>query len=127
MSNLGNKEIIAQNIKFYMDKSSKDRNEICEALQINYSTLSEWVNGNKYPRIDAIEKLANYFGIQKSDLIEPRNNNETTGTLTAEDKDLLVRFHNLNPIAQQTVLNLISSLEQMDKTANEQAAISEVS
>ena len=126
MSNLGNKEIIAQNIKFYMDKSSKDRNEICEALQINYSTLSEWVNGNKYPRIDAIEKLANYFGIQKSDLIEPRNNNETTGTLTAEDKDLLVRFHNLNPIAQQTVLNLISSLEQMGKTT-EQAAGNEVS
>lgn len=116
MSNLGNKEIIAQNIKFYMDKSGKDRNEICEALQINYSTLSEWINGNKYPRIDAIEKLANYFSIQKSDLIEPRNNNETNVTLAAEDKDLLDRFHNLNPIAQQAVLNLISNLETLEKT-----------
>ena len=37
-----------------------------------YSTFCDWVNGNKYPRIEKIEMLARYFGIQKSDLIESR-------------------------------------------------------
>jgi hypothetical protein len=31
------------------------------------------VNGKKYPRMDKVEKLAAYFGILKSDLIEEKN------------------------------------------------------
>ena len=70
MSNLGNKNIFAKNLKYYIEKSGKDRNEICKDLNLKYSTFSEWVNANKYPRIDKIELIANYFNIQKSDLIE---------------------------------------------------------
>lgn len=70
MSNLGNKNIFAKNLKYYIKKSGKDRNEICKDLNLKYSTFSEWVNANKYPRIDKIELIANYFNIQKSDLIE---------------------------------------------------------
>lgn len=70
MSNLGNKEVFSKNLRYYIEKSEKDRTEICTTLGLKYSTFTEWVNGNKYPRIDKIEMLANYFGIQKSDLIE---------------------------------------------------------
>lgn len=70
MSNLGNKEIFASNLKHYMQVYEKDRNDICKILDIPYTTLSDWLNAKKYPRIDKIELLANYFNIQKSDLIE---------------------------------------------------------
>ena len=73
MSDLGNKAIMAENIKYYMQKKNKPRNEICDDLGIKYSTFSDWGNGKKYPRIDKIEMLANYFGIEKSDLVEKRN------------------------------------------------------
>ena len=73
MSDLGNKAIMAENIKYYMEKKNKTRNEICDDLGIKYTTFSDWVNGKKYPRIDKIEMLANYFGIEKSDLVEKRN------------------------------------------------------
>ena len=43
---------------------------IAEDLDMSYSTLTDWVNGKKYPRINNIEKLASYFNISKSDLIE---------------------------------------------------------
>lgn len=74
MSNLGNKEIMSKNIKYYMDINNKDRNQVCKDLGFKYSTFTDWVNGNKYPRIDKIELLANYFGIAKSDLVEEKNN-----------------------------------------------------
>lgn len=67
---LGNKEVLAKNLKKYIYKSGKDRSTIAEDLELSYSTLTDWVNGNKYPRINNIEKLAEYFGISKSDLIE---------------------------------------------------------
>lgn len=72
MSNLGNKEILSKNLKYYIEKSGKDRRELAEIWGFPYSTVSEWINGNKYPRIDRIEIMADYFGILKSDLIEER-------------------------------------------------------
>ncbi len=77
MSDIGNKKIFSQNLQFYMTKYKKERQQICDDLNLKYSTFSDWVNGNKYPRIDKIEILANYFGIEKSDLIEERKSFST--------------------------------------------------
>lgn len=85
MDGLGNKEIISKNIKYYMDKFHKDRSQICKDLGFKYSTFTDWVNGNKYPRIDKIELLSNYFGIQKSDLIE-EHSPAPQFSLTKKDK-----------------------------------------
>ena len=55
MSNLGNKEIMAKNIQYYMDKYEKTRQDMCDALGVKYTTFTDWVKGNSYPRIDKIE------------------------------------------------------------------------
>lgn len=73
MSDLGNKEIFSKNLKYYMTINNKTRNDICKDLGFKYTTFTDWYNGNIYPRIDKIEMLANYFRIEKSDLIESRD------------------------------------------------------
>lgn len=70
MSDMENRAIFSANLKRYMEQYDKSRADICNDLGFKYSTFTDWVNGNKYPRIDKIEMLANYFGIEKSDLIE---------------------------------------------------------
>lgn len=67
---IASKDVLAKNLRKYISMSGKDRKEIARALNIPYSTLTDWVNANKYPRIDNIEKMAVYFGVSKSDLIE---------------------------------------------------------
>lgn len=76
MSDLGNREVLAKNLKYYMSINNVDRNQLCKSLGFKYTTLTDWINANKYPRIDKIEMMANYFGIQKSDLIESKENND---------------------------------------------------
>lgn len=71
---MDNKDVFAKNLKYYMSINNKTRNDICEALGFSYYTFSDWINGKKYPRMDKVEKLANYFNILKSDLIEDKNN-----------------------------------------------------
>lgn len=66
----GNKEIMAENIQYYMNLYNKSRQDVCDALDFKYSTFSEWVSAKKYPRIDKIELMANYFNITKADLVE---------------------------------------------------------
>lgn len=72
MNGLGNKKIMGKNIQYYMDKYDKTRNDLCNDLNIKYTTLTDWLKGNSYPRIDKIELMANYFGIEKSDLVEEK-------------------------------------------------------
>lgn len=76
MSSLGNKEIFSKNLKYYIEKSGKDRSELADIWGFPYSTVTEWINGKKYPRIDRIEIMADYFGILKSDLIEEKMTEE---------------------------------------------------
>ena len=72
MSNIGNKETMSKNLKYYIERSGKDRRELAEIWGFPYSTVTEWINGKKYPRIDRIERMAAYFNILKSDLIEEK-------------------------------------------------------
>lgn len=70
MSDLGNKAVMAENIQRLMDSRGIDRNKICADLGFKYTTFTDWVKGNTYPRIDKIEMMANYFGVPKSELVE---------------------------------------------------------
>ena len=72
MSELGNKEIFSKNLQYYMSINNKDRYDLVKDLKFPYSTVTDWINGNSYPNIGRIEILANYFNIEKSDLIEKR-------------------------------------------------------
>jgi len=75
MGDLGNKQVLANNLRKFMSISNKSQKEICETLMVSESTFSDWINAKSYPRIDKIEILANYFDIQKADLIEENNKN----------------------------------------------------
>ncbi|MFM0877020.1 helix-turn-helix transcriptional regulator [Streptococcus suis] len=68
-----NKDIFSKNLKYYMDKKGVDRNQLCSDLDLKYTTVRDWIKGITYPRIGKIELLANYFGINKSDLIEEKS------------------------------------------------------
>ena len=72
MTALGNKAIMSKNLKYYIERSGKDRRELADTWGFPYSTVTDWINGKKYPRIDRIEIMADYFGILKSDLIEEK-------------------------------------------------------
>ena len=94
MSNLGNKETMGKNIQYYLDLNRKTRQEICSALGLKYSTFTDWINANTYPRIDKIEKMANYFGIEKSDLIEERQSEKSDYRVDDETKKIAQEIFN---------------------------------
>ena len=66
------KKIMAENIKYYMDRKGVSKQKFCADLGFKYTTFMDWINGVTYPRMPKVEAMANYFGILKSDLIEER-------------------------------------------------------
>lgn len=110
MSNIGNKETMAKNLHYYLERSGKTQKELSEIVGVGTSTFNDWMKAKKYPRIDKIEMLANYFGILKSDLIEERTDahrqmQKNNDTIT----DAIVRMR-----SNDEFLSVVGSLLTLD-------------
>lgn len=124
MSSIGNKAIFSKNLKYYIEKSGKDRRALAEEWGFPYSTVTEWVNGKKYPRIDRIEIMADYFGILKSDLIEDKlteekeKDNEIISDIIVRmrtDEDFLsvvLKLYTFNPEKISSVNQMLSAFSK---------------
>lgn len=67
-------KIIAKNLKRLMDDRELSNVELSEIIGVSESTVGKWLLEKSIPRMGAIEKLASYFHINKSDLLEDRSN-----------------------------------------------------
>ena len=110
MSNIGNKETFAKNLLYYINKHGKEQKEIAEIIGVAPSTFNAWVKAKKYPRMDKVELLANYFGILKSDLIEEHIgvSSDRPISITDGEQKLLELFRRVPENQQELVLQMIS-------------------
>jgi len=67
------KKIFAKNLKKYMDLNGKSQIDLINDLKLNKSAVSTWCNGTRLPRMDKVDLLAKYFNINRSDLIEEKD------------------------------------------------------
>ena len=112
---MDNKNVFASNLRRYMEVKGKSRNDISEALGISYFTVSDWVNGKKYPRMDKVEMLANYFGIQKSDLIEIKEekNSPEELKLSEGEKMWLELYHRVSDETREVLITMMDSFDKV--------------
>jgi repressor LexA len=110
---MDNKEIFSRNLRYQMDLNQKTRQDICVALGISYFTVTSWVNGSKYPRMDKVEMLAKYFGCKKSDLIEEKKTTANDGL--SEGQRMLIDFAKSVPEDKaDMILRVMKSIVEAD-------------
>lgn len=76
------KKIFSKNLNYYMELNGKSQSDLVNDLGFNKSAVSTWCNGSRLPRMDKVETLAQYFKINRSDLIEEKR----FDTLTPKDE-----------------------------------------
>lgn len=95
-----NKKVMGRNITNQMIQNHVNATDVCKALDIKHNTFSDWVNAKTYPRIDQIERLANYFNIPKFMLVEDI---QTLKIHTEAEERLLDAFRNASEDTKQAV------------------------
>jgi transcriptional regulator with XRE-family HTH domain len=101
---MDNKQIFARNLEQQMALAGKSRRELGEALGVSYYTITDWVKGKKYPRMDKVEMLARYFGVSKSDLIEPQKEKPTVDDGLSDDMIKLIERIKTLPVDKVRML-----------------------
>lgn len=73
MSDNKQKEIFQKNLLKFLSSSDKTQKEVADAIGISPQTFNTWCQGIALPRMGKVQLLADYFHINKSDLIEEQN------------------------------------------------------
>lgn len=108
MKDLGNKPVMAANIKRYMKEKKINAKELSKVIDVPYTTVLSWINAVYYPRIDKIERMSEYFGILKSDLIENKEQpSATEDEATALRRELLEMTNSLTEEECAKMLQLL--------------------
>ncbi len=63
------KEIFSNNLQRLRHLKNISMTELAEAIGVSQSTISDWENGKKMPRSGSIQKIADYFGVPKTELL----------------------------------------------------------
>ena len=92
------KMIFSKNLNHYMKVNEKTQSDLVNDLNFNKSAVSTWCNGTRLPRMDKVEILAQYFNINRSDLIEEK----PPGAFTTRDE------RDIEKILDQTREQLLS-------------------
>lgn len=82
---MNNREIFRKNLNDLLSSSGKLQKELAEFVGAKTTTVSGWTRGVSYPRADAMEKIALFFGVPTSrlvgqaDSVSPENEHSLSG------------------------------------------------
>lgn len=66
------RKILSENLKKQMHDKNVTQQQLSDSLGVSQSTISNWLREEKYPRIQHIQQLADFFNVPKSSLTEDR-------------------------------------------------------
>ncbi len=103
--------IFSKALRYYLSITGKSQQDLCKDLNISSSTMSQWVNGKMFPRMDKVELLAKYFNITTTDLM--RDPNDNLAELSSSDPIFIVKLMEKNQLLYDLFCNAIE-LEDED-------------
>lgn len=109
MDNQSPTAVFSKALKYYLYLNEKTQQDLIKDLNISSSTLSQWVNGKMFPRMDKVEMLASYFNITTADLMtDPTSKNNSSS-----DPAVIAKLLESNPSLYE-LLRLSIQLQDQD-------------
>lgn len=72
MKNNDFKQMFSKRLKHFLDLNDMTQAELARRIGVAESTVHSWINTQRIPRMDKIDKLCAVFGINRSDLISDK-------------------------------------------------------
>lgn len=65
--------VFSKNLKYYLNKNDMTQLDLSKRLGVGTTSVSNWCNGLKSPRMDKLDAMCRLFGCARSDLMEEKN------------------------------------------------------
>lgn len=126
------RRIFATNLNYYLQLNGFNQADLARHMHVSTATTAKWCTGQTMPRIDKIQSICNWLGIEKADLLEsqadqPRDTRKAvyyTDPETArlaqemfEDHEMRALFHmkrNMKPEQFKAHYDMMKSLYKLE-------------
>lgn len=109
-------KIISKNLKRIAYEHNRTQADIARALNINKTTVSSWMSGARVPRMSKVDMLCRYFGVERSDIIEPYDPDKKRDFALSPSEIDLIRAYRTAPESRR---ESVRALLNMDKKGND--------
>ena len=62
--------VFSKRLRFYLNKFDMTQNELAKRLGVGTTSVYNWCNGIKSPRMDKVDAMCSIFNCRRSDLME---------------------------------------------------------
>lgn len=97
MSDEEYRRIFVKKLNYYMNLNNKKQIDLMNDLGLSSATVSSWCTGTKLPRMGKIQMLADYLGIEKSDLLEEKTEGKKQEYYLNDEAKEMAQFMHDNP------------------------------
>lgn len=99
-------------LKMYMDRDHLSQVDIAKRLHVSKQSVSEWLSGKKFPRVDNMQELADLFGVLLSDMYtltsDTRSENDSQSfILHSDEKHLIEVWRKSDPDAKSYAIGIL--------------------
>ncbi len=123
-------KIFSKNLRYFLEKYDMTQLELSKRLGVGTTSVYNWCNGLKSPRMDKVDAMCKIFNCNRSDLMEDRSvelkneeyylNPETKKAAQAifENKELALLFDaakDASPEDLQTVHTMLLALKAKER------------
>lgn len=110
------KQIFAKNLNYYIALNNKQQIDVAKDLDIKPTTFNMWCTGKSLPGMGKVQKLADYFRIGKSDLVDEKLDSDPISDArilnNIEVMDMVQKFLKLPLDDRKAIEHLIESLSK---------------
>lgn len=76
MSDEAQKRIFSKNLRRLLEESGKTQKELAEAIRESQQVVNTWATGRSIPRMGRVQKLADFFRVKKSALVDDQRESD---------------------------------------------------
>lgn len=98
---------IERNIKKLREEHGLTQEQLGEIAGVSDKAVSTWETGSNFPRMGAIQKMADYFGISKSAIIEDKQE-ETALPYKSTTAERLAEYMRIHQMRQVDILEAVA-------------------
>lgn len=109
------KKIFSTNLKFFLNQSGKMQIDVAKDLGVAIQTFNGWCNGVSIPSMGKVQKLADYFGVGKSDLLDKKPYDYF---ITTKEEKILIEIYRSMPEHEQEMLKRMMNYAERLKELN---------
>ena len=89
--------------------------DVARATGLHPSVFTDWKKGKSTPKIDKMQKIAEYFGVSVDYLMGNENARPIDPRLTGEESELLFFFRMFNDVGRERAIEAIKELLEIPR------------